>query len=172
MSHKVPKEDVDLFRALRDDLQICKDAMSLAVMGRLEYVRVITTLLRTLICDESNKTGGLLVYLIQRYHFTGGIILESGEMSLMDYKQQVVERVSGGEDYQRTRCEIIKARAEQDGIAHEDISRTRENFSLNAVFEMSKTKKTNLELGLFCLWCRQVLNLGERFLAQYGIYLK
>ena len=175
---RIQKDPSELVIALKENLQLLKGSLMRAENGNTEEIRTISNLLRLLICDDSNKTGGLLIWLVKQCNFQGGIRVGKTEISVDEFRNKVVFSEHEGSDKNPPKlelkiCDIIKNTAEQDGGSHVDLGRGRAHWSLMVVLEMGKSEKTNPQLGLFLSYGAQVLDLGERFLRErFNINLK
>lgn len=171
LDQKVAKDPPELIRELKDHLKILRDDLVVIAAGKHERVRVVATSLRALLCDKRKGNPGLLTYLVRETGFPEGIERNNERISLVDYLSEPIFKSSGGENYELTRCTIIRNEAQQDGLAHAALERSYPQFVVNAVLEMGKSVKTNPRVGLFLVMGYQALEFGQRFLAHYSISL-
>lgn len=164
---RVPKKLDELAYALKDNLQILKDSLRRVSLNRPEEARLIANQLRLLVCDESNKTKGILTFLLKKFDSLRSMELEKLRSS-NPYKV-----VRDSKTTSLSVCEIIKSISEQDGGAHVDLARGREYYEFLIGLEMGKSSKTDPFLGFLNIWGNKVLQMGEGFLIeQFGIWLR
>lgn len=169
INYTIQKNDFDLLCALGEDLQILKEELLEIpkLLGlRPHRVKILAVLLRMLVCDHSQKDGGLLIGLSIRYGFNGKIVFKDYAYSLMDYLAlPVLEARSGSSnapvELKRTIADTIQKEAQKCGIAHED---TEEKDILSAILDLGKTEKINLRYALFTNYAFNILKFGEAFI--------
>jgi hypothetical protein len=170
-NQKIEKTVDELFLELREHLKILRDDILLVGGGKYERVKVVASSLRALICNNTKGNRGLLAHLVQLTGFIDGIERDKERIPLADYLAEPIFKSIGRENYELTRCDIIRQEAQQDGLAHAALQRSRQQFEVNSVFEMGKSAKTNPRVGFYLSTGYQVLEFGQRFLSHYNISL-
>ena len=150
MTQRIQKDPRELVNDLRENLQLLKDSLRRAVVGKMEEIRIITTLLRTLVCDNN---GGLLTRIMNECKYGGEIIEDGRSIPLGTLLKKPVFKKHDGSDktpptYELSICDIIRNTAEQDGGAHADFGRKQEHWDMMAVLEMGISEKTNPNMDI------------------------
>lgn len=173
MSPRIPKNASTLVNDLKENLQLLKNSIERASAGKRDEIRNISVRLRLLICDKSNKTSGLLIWMTKECKFSQDVHINGKMISLNEFKDEQVYKVEGSKNYNLSVCDIICKNTEQDGGAHVDLERDHKYWDFKAIMDISRSEKTDLELGIFITYGLIVLDLGQRFIKkQFGLTLE
>lgn len=168
-NNRVPKNLNELVDSLKDSLQRLKDSLDRISSDRPEEVHTIANQLRLLICDESNKTKGILTYFLKQYNSTRSTELEKFKST------DIITTIRGYEESTTLNvCEIIKNISQQDGGVHVDLGRSpdhHEAFFLAGT--LGRPSTIPMYFDELIKWGRRVLKLGEDFLIEeFNIQLR
>lgn len=157
-----PERLLELFELLRC---LADDISAVQMESKRYKMRSILGLLRTLVADNSNGANdGLLVDLSNTYKYDGIISTDRGDFTLVEYMNEAMMIVSGDSKMRRTRAEIIREAAQQDGSAHGSPYRTQNHFLLMSILDMGRTPKTDPFRGVFLDIAQRIGKYGEEFL--------
>ncbi len=164
-SQGIPKSEAELLSDIIQKKKLLDDAIKLVRRGDSAYLQIISTMLRSLICD-TNGNKGVLRHLVDEYKFPGKIVTGGGDTLTLNEYLGITTFAIQSDDFSasQTRAKVIQEIAQQDGGSHGGTERKPRHYIFMSALNLGRSDVTDPYRGVLLIWGAEVSDFANRFL--------